>query len=93
MLACLGYRQADRQELARSLSRYHCIVNTIPAAVLTEEEGRTLRLDCLKLELASGIWLPGEDVVPAHGLPGKYKPDAAGALIAKTIIRHLGGTL
>ena len=93
MLACLGYRHADRQELGRSLSRYHCIVNTIPAAVLTEEEGRTIRTDCLKLELASGIWLPGEDVVIAHGLPGKYKPDAAGALIAKTIIRHLGGTL
>ena len=93
MLACLGYRHADRQELARSLSRYHCIVNTIPAAVLTEEVGRTIRPDCLKLELASGIWLPGEDVIPAHGLPGKYKPDAAGALIAKTIIRHLGGTL
>ena len=93
MLACLGYRHADRQELGRSLSRYHCIVNTIPAAVLTEAEGRTIRPGCLKLELASGIWLPGEDVVIAHGLPGKYKPDAAGTLIAKTIIRHLGGTL
>ena len=47
----------------------------------------------LKLELATGVWLPGADVVIAHGLPGKYKPDAAGALIAKTIIRHLGGML
>ena len=93
MLSCLGYRHADRRELSRSLGRYQCIVNTIPAAVLSEEELRTARSDCLKLELATGVWLPGADVVIAHGLPGKYKPDAAGALIAKTIIRHLGGIL
>ena len=93
MLSCLGYRHADRLELTRSLGRYQCIVNTIPAAVLSEEELRTARADCLKLELATGVWLPGADVVIAHGLPGKYKPDAAGALIAKTIIRHLGGIL
>jgi dipicolinate synthase subunit A len=93
MLSCLGYRHADRRELTRSLGRYQCIVNTIPATVLSEEELRTARADCLKLELATGVWLPGADVVIAHGLPGKYKPDAAGALIAKTVIRHLGGML
>ena len=93
MLSSLGYRHADRRELNRSLCRYQCIVNTIPAPVLTEEEARTIRPGCLKLELATGVWLPGEDVVVAHGLPGKYKPDAAGALIARTITRHLGGML
>ena len=87
----MGYRYATREELGRSLSRYHCIVNTIPAPVLTEAE--PTRPGCLKLELASGIWLPGEDVTLAHGLPGKYKPEASGALIAKTIAKYLGGTL
>ena len=91
LLRALGYRYATREELGRSLSRYHCIVNTIPAPVLTEAE--PTRPGCLKLELASGIWLTGEDVTLAHGLPGKYKPEASGALIAKTIAKYLGGTL
>ncbi len=91
LLRALGYRYATREELGRTLCRYHCIVNTIPAPVLTEAE--SARPGCLKLELASGVWLPGEDVTLAHGLPGKCKPEAAGALIAKTIAHYLGGTL
>ena len=93
MLRALGYHYATREELGRSLSRCQCILNTIPAPVLTEEEDRSLRPGCLKLELASGIWLPGSDVVLAHGLPAKCKPEASGALIAKTILYHLGGKL
>ncbi|MBE6951795.1 MAG: hypothetical protein E7451_10760 [Ruminococcaceae bacterium] len=93
MLRALGYRYITREELGRSLGRYPCIINTIPAAVLTDEECRTMRPGCIKLELASGVWLPGDDVIVAHGLPGKYKPEAAGALIARTIAYHLGGKL
>lgn len=93
MLHALGYRAVSRQELTGSLACYHCIINTVPAPVLTAEEARMLRPGCLKLELASGIWLPGEDVVLAHGLPAKCKPEASGALIAKTIAYHLGGIL
>lgn len=91
MLRALGYRYISREDLGRSLGRYHCVINTVPAAVLTEEEGRGIRPNCIKMELASGIWLPGEDVIVAHGLPGKYKPEASGALIAKTVAYHLGG--
>ena len=93
MLRALGYHYASREDLLRTLSRYHCIINTVPAPVLTEAACQSLRPGCLKLELASGIWLPGTDVVLAHGLPGKCKPEAAGALIAGTILYHLGGTL
>ena len=93
LLRALGYRYITWEDLGRSLGRYQCIINTIPAAVLCEEEMRSARPGCFKLELASGVWLPGDDVIVAHGLPGKYKPDAAGALIAKTIAYHLGGKL
>lgn len=93
MLRALGYHPCTREELGRGLGRYCCVINTIPAAVLTEEEGARLRRDALKLELASGVWLPGEDVILGHGLPGKSKSAAAGALIADTIIYHLGGIL
>ena len=93
LLRALGYRYATREELRRSLGRYHCIVNTVPAAILTEADAQAIRPGCLKLELASGVWLPGEDVTVAHGLPGKCKSEASGALIAKTIVKYLGGTL
>ena len=93
MLRALGYHPCTRDALGRGLGRYCCVINTIPAPVLTEGEGLRLRKDAIKLELASGIWLPGEDVLLGHGLPGKYKPSAAGALIADTIIYHLGGIL
>ncbi len=91
MLRALGYRYAVPDDLGRGMSRYQCIINTIPAPVL--REGIPLRPGCLKLELASGVWLPGSDVVVAHGLPGKCKPEASGELIAKTIAYHLGGKL
>lgn len=93
MLSCLGYHAISRQELSSGLGRFHCVINTVPAAVLTDAEARALRSGCLKLELASGVWLHGEDVLLAHGLPGKCKPEASGALIAKTIAYHLGGRL
>ena len=93
MLRALGYHYTSREDLLRRLGRYQCVINTIPAEVLTLEESHALRSGCLKLELASGIWLPGDDVIPAHGLPGKCKPEASGALIARTILYHLGGTL
>ena len=93
MLRALGYHDTGREELSRCLSRYQCVINTISAQVLSQEDSRSLRSGCLKLELASGIWLPGDDVVLAHGLPGKLKPEASGALIARTILYHLGGTL
>ena len=91
MLRALGYHPCTREELSRGLGRYCCVINTVPAAVLTKEESTRLRKDILKLELASGVWLPGEDVLLGHGLPAKCKSAAAGALIADTIIYHMGG--
>ncbi len=83
MLRALGYRYAEEADG----SGFDCVVNTIPAAVLQKDPG------CLKLELASGVWLPGHDTIVAHGLPGKYKSEASGTLIAKTILYHLGGSV
>lgn len=93
LLRALGYRYADEADLRRSLGRYHCIINTIPAPVLDPSCAAAIRPGALKLELASGSWLPGGDVILAHGLPGTHKPEASGALIAKTVAYHLGGIL
>ena len=93
MLRALGYRYADEADLHRGLGRFHCIINTVPAPILTPEDAGRIRRDAMKLELATGLWLPGENVVDGHGLPGKCRPEAAGALIARTIAYHLGGML
>lgn len=90
MLRALGYRYATLEEIQDRLPRFHCIVNTVPAPILTEP---VQRRDCVKLELASGVWLPGEEILVCHGLPGKCKPKSSGELIARTIARHLGGIL
>ncbi len=93
MLRALGYRYTDLEDLRRNPGKFDCILNTAPAAVLTEADSRRIRPGCLKMELASGLWLPGDDVILARGLPGRYKPEASGALIAKTILYHLGGSV
>ncbi len=91
MLHALGYHPIAAEGLRQRLRQFHCIVNTAPAPILTAEDAQRIRPDCYKLELASGLYLPGENVVHARGLPGKCKPDASGELIAETVLRKLGG--
>ncbi len=74
---------------AQNLPSYRCIVNTAPAEILSEEDLKKIRPDCFLLELASGKYLPHERVTPGRGLPGKYKPEASGKLIAKTLCKYL----
>lgn len=91
LLSSLGYHPIAPEELERSLDRFRCVVNTAPAVILTEEQGQAFRKDCFKLDLASIRSIPGDGVFHARGLPGKHKPEASGKLIAKTILRQLGG--
>ncbi len=91
MLRALGYHPITAEELPRALPKFRCVVNTAPASILTEEDGRMLRPDCFKLDLASIRSIPGDNVLHARGLPGKYKPESTGKLIARTILYHVGG--
>ena len=91
LLSSLGYHPIAPEELERSLDRFRCVVNTAPAVILTEEQGQAFRKDCFKLDLASVRSIPGDGMFHARGLPGKHKPEASGKLIAKTILRQLGG--
>lgn len=82
MLTALGYRAADLGDL----KQYKCIINTAPAQLIYD--GEAFCHDCIKIDLASVLSLPGRDVIHARGLPGKYKPEASGKLIAQTILNH-----
>lgn len=88
MLSALGYTAVSKEDLLQNLSKYHCMINTAPAQILTEAEFSGVSRSCVKVDLASVAGLPGPDVIHARGLPGKYKPKASGKLIAQTILRH-----
>lgn len=88
MLAALGYTPVTRNEISQRIHQYKCIINTAPAKILSQEDMAKAAPDCIKIDLASTLSLPGPGVLHARGLPGKYKAEASGKLIAKTILRH-----
>jgi hypothetical protein len=83
ILHALGY--APRQ----ALDGYRVIFNTVPTQVISDEEYALCASDCLKIDLASVLAIPGDDVLWAKGLPGKDAPESSGLLIARTIQRLL----
>ena len=87
MAEALGYRTVDTGRIRESISRYRLILNTVPASVLGRDEISLCCPDCLKVELASVPGMEGDNIVSARGLPGKYRPEASGKLIADTMLR------
>ncbi len=87
MLQALGYRAEDTQALSHSLLRYRVIFNTAPATVLSEDQCRYCRSDCVKIDLASKPGITDSNVIRARGLPGKDAPESSGSLIGKTAVR------
>lgn len=91
MLRSLSYTPITLDALPEVLPRFRCIVNTAPAEILTPEMANLIRADCFCLDLASVRSIPGENVLHARGLPGRYKTESSGRLIADTLLRHIGG--
>lgn len=91
MLAALGYEALSLEQMRASLSDYRVIFNTVPAPVLSREQMKSCREDCLKIDLASASGMEGADVISARGLPGKDLPESSGVLIADTVMRLCTG--
>lgn len=81
MLQALGYEVQSTPDP----KGFRVIVNTAPACVLEQAPA-----EAVKMELSSLNGIPGEDVIQAKGLPGKYAPESSGELIARTVLRLLG---
>ena len=93
ILKVLGYDALLMHQVPGELGRFRLIYNTVPAPVLSRGDLSLCREDCVKIELASGNGLEGEDIVIARGLPGIHMPESSGRLIAETFLRLLpGGT-
>ena len=82
MLQALGYNAISPDVIKPN--DYALLFNTVPATVLTDCMG-----DSLKIDLASCPGMTGEGIIWARGLPSKDAPASSGALIAQTVIRLL----
>ena len=77
--------------------RFRLLFNTVPAKILQEDALRRLPEDALLIELASapGGFDPatteklGLQVIKAPGLPGKFTPETAAAVIGEYILKEM----
>lgn len=97
MIRALGLRALDYPALEAAAGEFDCIVNTVPARVLSESTLCCISPEAVLLELAS---LPGGfdrelaeniglRVVTAPGLPGKCAPLSAALLTRDVMARCL----
>ena len=91
----LGLQAEPLGPQLQGLAVYDAVVNTVPAPVICDVQLSAIRPDAALLELAS---LPGgfcpaaaerAGYLAARGLPGVYAPEAAAAVIRRTIFREL----
>lgn len=89
LASSLGYRAVPFDGAGEFLKGCRILINTVPDSVLTGEDLAQCPKNCVKIELASRPALIGDDVIQAQGLPGRYRPEASGKLIADTMLRHM----
>ena len=88
-----GLAAADTEHLSALLPGAEIIVNTVPAPLVTEDLAALCREDAVLLELASApggidaaaVRESGRRYVRAAGLPGKYAPERAAAILRDAV--------
>lgn len=96
-----GYKPIKFENLKQNLNKFDIIINTIPVTILDEEELKTLKKDCLIIDLASnpgGVNRKvakqlGIKLVWALSLPGKVAPVSSAEFIKETIDNVLKETI
>lgn len=92
-----GLLALSESEKKTILPRCNLVINTIPQAVLTQEELALLPRDCHIFDIASAPFGFSNDVCSEFalpyfrlsGLPGKFHPQTAGIIAGKTIERMI----
>ncbi len=92
-----GFSAVPVEEMTGTLCDYDFVVNTVPFALFSEKEFRSMRGECVFMELATLPEQPTRSIaescgikyVYASGLPGKCSPKAAGIYIAEEILKTL----
>ena len=95
-----GFSAVHTDEIADAAQGFDLVVNTVPAAVLTENVLKNIRDDALILDVASkpgGVDFEaakrlGKNVIWALSLPGKTAPITSGKIIKETLMNILSET-
>ncbi len=93
LIECNGHRSIRTSEIARDISSYHIIFNTIPVQLLGENILKFIPQNTLIIDLASkpgGVNFEcarklGLKVIWATSLPGKVAPATSGKIITDTV--------
>lgn len=96
-LAAEGFASEHTGAWQAPLSRYRCILNTVPHPVFSDGQIDALGKDCVFLDLASAPYgVTAEQALRlqkryhrAGGLPGKLSPESAGLYYAQAVRRKL----
>jgi len=86
MLEALGFRAVDFLQISKVLHHHRILFNTVPDLTRYADTIDQWN-NGIAIDLASHPGIPGKNVIPARGLPGKYAPESSGRLIAETILR------
>lgn len=78
-------------------NKYDLIINTIPFWIMDESFAKSINGDTIIIDLASYPYGIDESIVSEYdlkyfrelGIPGRYAPQSAGEIIAKTILNNL----
>lgn len=94
-LELLGFQTVTTGVYEDGLGKYDLVINTVPKPVIDSERFKTIRQDCVLIELASR---PGgfpqeylDKVVMGQALPGKTAPRTAGENLVAAVLSCLDG--
>lgn len=96
---CAGLKTEEIKFFECEKRIFDCVINTVPARVLGEDELNALNDDAVIIETASAPYgldfekakEKGFTVIKAFSLPGKTSPVSAGKVIADAITKKLAG--
>ena len=90
LIRMCGHEAIGFGGLPEALEHADVVFNTVPAEIFSESVFARLPESVPLIDLAGGIKLQGERILPAPGVPGKYAPETAGRILKESVERILG---
>lgn len=89
LIRMCGHEAVGFGALPEVLEYADVVFNTVPAEIFSESVFARLPERVPLIDLAGGIKLRGERILPAPGVPGKYAPETAGRILKESVERIL----
>lgn len=89
LIRMCGHEAVGFDTLPEVLEHADVVFNTVPAEIFSISLLARLPENVPLIDLAGGIKLRGENILPAPGVPGKYAPETAGRILKESVERIL----